>query len=80
MFESGGAVAAAEVSRAGVSWAGVRVADVQAADPATLAALAALAAALAGVSPQDLAGCTQDEAEWVVAATQRVISAMAARQ
>ncbi|MGV1010044.1 MAG: hypothetical protein ACOYBY_15780, partial [Dermatophilaceae bacterium] len=56
---------------------GVRVADVQAADPATLAALAA---ALAGVSPQELAGCTQDEAEWVVAATQRVISAMAARQ
>ncbi|MGV1008467.1 MAG: hypothetical protein ACOYBY_07645 [Dermatophilaceae bacterium] len=74
MFENGGGVAAAEVSRAGVSGPGVSGADVQAADPATLAA------ALAGVSPDDLAGCTQDEAEWVVAATQRVINAMAARQ
>ena len=51
------------------------VAAVQAADPF------ALAAALAGVS-QDRAGarCTQDEAECVVAATQRIVNAVTARQ
>ena len=50
------------------------VAGVQAADPF------ALAAALAGVSQDQLAGCTQDEAECVVAATQRIVNAATARQ
>ena len=50
------------------------VAAVQAADPF------ALAAALAGVSQDQLAGCTQDEAECVVAATQRIVNAATARQ
>ena len=50
------------------------VAGVQAADPF------ALAAALARVSEDQLSGCTLDEAECVVAATQRAINALSARQ
>ena len=50
------------------------VAGVQAADPF------ALAAALAAVSQEQLYRCSSDEAECVVAATQRVINAMNARQ
>ena len=50
------------------------VAAVQAADPF------ALAAALATVTQDQLAGCTQDEAECVVAATQRIVNVATARQ
>ena len=50
------------------------MAAVQAADPF------ALAAALAAMSQDQLAGCTQDEAECVVAATQRIVNAATARQ
>ena len=50
------------------------VAGVQAADPF------ALAAALATVSPDELYRCSPDDAECVLAGTQRVINAMSARQ
>ncbi len=53
---------------------GVSAEAVQRADPF------ALAAALASVTERQLSQVTAEEAECVVAATQRVINAMAARQ
>ena len=50
------------------------VAAVQAADPFTLAT------ALAGVTQDELGALSADESECVIAATQRVINAMSARQ